>query len=643
MPSPPRRLPLRRRLLFCAVIGVVLYACVELLSFVGYGLVTGTSFSFSTVRAQQEAITGSGEGAATAKIARVGAVIHPYLGYVHVPWRRDTRDHGFGNPDGPIRKRTPDSLIVGVTGGSVAQLMLVDAASVLESELQSHPAFANRRVEVVQLALGGYKQPQQLLTLNYLESIGGEFDVIVNLDGFNEVRSVAGKALEGISLSFPSFWSTLSAEIDDPESRRALGKITFLESLRADVAAAFSGLPVPSVTLGLVWKATDNWLQLTAAESARELEVAAANAEKPFSVTGPANEYDTEDDQYDYIAALWQRASLRMNRICRGSGTRYFHFLQPNQYVPGSKPLSDEERANAYLETQSLVRAVRVGYPKLVQQSTSLREAGIRFHDLRMLFADARDTLYSDSCCHFNREGSERLARHIARVILDDAIADPYASSPAGNRGPLDSIASDRLEVVLSRPLEIAALSVKGHYRDGSEHPIANEAVRFDSTNQDSVRIMPHGRVQALRAGTSRVTANYAGLELTYRVRVRFDEITTFGAGSPGKGGVAPKLRASLDGRKASLVVSDALGGARGTVLIWIAPAQIFYCGLSIYVPADVALTAPFVTDANTLTATLDFPLPDSVAGHTLYCQALVRDPAGSCNWSVTNGVAITK
>jgi len=33
----------------------------------------------------------------------------------------------------------------------------------------------------------GYKQPQQLLVLSYFLSIGQPFDMVMNIDGFNEV------------------------------------------------------------------------------------------------------------------------------------------------------------------------------------------------------------------------------------------------------------------------------------------------------------------------------------------------------------------------------------------------------------------------------------------------------------------------
>ena len=56
---------------------------------------------------------------------------------------------------------------------------------------------------------------------------------------------------------------------------------------------------------------------------------------------------DDEAMYLDYVE-VWARASLEMELLCAGYGIRYLHFLQPNQYLPGSKTLTDEERARRY-------------------------------------------------------------------------------------------------------------------------------------------------------------------------------------------------------------------------------------------------------------------------------------------------------
>lgn len=78
-------------------------------------------------------------------------------------------------------------MLVGIFGGSVARQCCDQGAPRLAALLEWSPRFAGR--EVVPLCLGheGYKQPEQLLVLAYLLSLGQQFDLVINIDGFNEV------------------------------------------------------------------------------------------------------------------------------------------------------------------------------------------------------------------------------------------------------------------------------------------------------------------------------------------------------------------------------------------------------------------------------------------------------------------------
>jgi hypothetical protein len=106
-----------------------------------------------------------------------------------------------------------------------------------------------------------------------------------------------------------------------------------------------------------------------------------------------------------------------MEALCRSAGTQYFHFLQPNQYVPDSKPLSREELDGAFDPNHPYRPGVLNGYPLLSAAGRALQERGITFTDLTMLFSDCNETAYSDRCCHFNKLGNETIAQAIAREI----------------------------------------------------------------------------------------------------------------------------------------------------------------------------------------------------------------------------------
>src|SRR6185295_15210675 len=123
------------------------------------------------------------------------------------------------------------------------------------------PRLRNRRVYVRSFALGGFKQPQMLGALAYLMALGERFDVVVELDGFNDVAlsSFANKN-KGVFPAYPRDWDGLVGQAPDLELQRTIGKVAFLQEWRARVARRFVRRPFSwSVTAGLVWKSIDRF------------------------------------------------------------------------------------------------------------------------------------------------------------------------------------------------------------------------------------------------------------------------------------------------------------------------------------------------------------------------------------------------
>ncbi|MFP6606164.1 MAG: hypothetical protein VCC19_06285, partial [Myxococcota bacterium] len=131
-------------------------------------------------------------------------VIHPYLGYVFD--RAGGNINRFGLPGiDPFEPRSPNEIRVAITGGSVALQVFGEGSETLRTSLA--PAFPGKRIEFVGLTLGGYKQPQQLMALAWMLSLGAHFDVVVNLDGFNEVvLPYAENDPLGIHPAYPRSW-----------------------------------------------------------------------------------------------------------------------------------------------------------------------------------------------------------------------------------------------------------------------------------------------------------------------------------------------------------------------------------------------------------------------------------------------------
>ena len=122
----------------------------------------------------------------------------------------------------------------------------------------------------------------------------------------------------------------------------------------------------------------------------------------------------------EHLAGLWERSSLQMHRLARASGARCFHFLQPNQYVPGSKPIGPKEAAVALAEGPFCYRdAVEEGYPLLIDRGARLNAAGVNFHDLTSVFRSEPRAMYSDACCHFTTPGYLRIAEAMADAVVE--------------------------------------------------------------------------------------------------------------------------------------------------------------------------------------------------------------------------------
>jgi len=142
---------------------------------------------------------------------------------------------------------------------------------------------------------------------------------------------------------------------------------------------------------------------------------------KKFEATGPFVPYKDMRQLYDDVAAVWFRSSVLIDQIARENNMEYYHFLQPNQYVKGSKVLTEAEKRQAYSERTKTSQAAIIGYPILIQQGRKLLARHIKFFDATRVFANEKETVYLDICCHYNELGKEILATY----MMDNMVRNP--------------------------------------------------------------------------------------------------------------------------------------------------------------------------------------------------------------------------
>ena len=351
--------------------------------------------------------------------------LHPFLGYVFLPHderpepgpaRIAISSDGFLDAKSPIRKRREGSLIVGVLGGSVAGQLGSLHAEHLERALRRHPEFASAEIDFVWLGMPGYHQPQQVVLLSWVLAQGGEFDLVINLDGFNELAvPCALNAPQGAHPLYPMNWSMVALDVPDAEVRRHIGAVAFLREERERRASEFrDSLWSFSPTARLIWRRGDDALARRIADHAWRLQQIPSD-DVPYFVRGPQRMHVPVEEMIYVCTDVWKQCSIQLNALCEANGVRYLHCLQPNQYDPGSKRLSADEKQSAFDDESPYRQAVESGYPLLRAAGDELRHAGVAFHDLSRIFEGERETLYLDNCCHFNADGNR---------ILADAIAD---------------------------------------------------------------------------------------------------------------------------------------------------------------------------------------------------------------------------
>jgi hypothetical protein len=275
---------------------------------------------------------------------------------------------------------------------------------------------AGRTIVTRCFAIGGYKQPQQLMTLNWVLSLGQHLDLVISLSGFNEVAMTATENLPaGVFPFFPRAWQLRIAGAKTTESMARLGELAYLRRQRSEKAGLCADWPLSwSPTCHLLWRTLDARAAADLVE--REQNLASASGdERPFVSFGPSFEGRSKAETYRLLGAQWARSETLMYHLARSAGVPSYHFLQPNQYVKGSKPMGEEERRIAISENQRFRLPVEEGYSYFIAAGEELVRSGVPFRDLTQLFAETEEVVYADDCCHLNQLGNAALGIEVGR------------------------------------------------------------------------------------------------------------------------------------------------------------------------------------------------------------------------------------
>jgi len=347
-------------------------------------------------------------------------VLHPYFGPIHRPGvRRETNNIGVGSTQAfPFTRTSDRQFLVGIFGGSVARAFCDRGTPRLIAALQRDQALAGREIVPLCFSHEGYKQPQQLIVLAYFLSLGQQFDLVINIDGFNEVALGSRNQERGRDISMPSpihvdpLLNLIDQATLTPARVRTLARVSvYKERLnRLTDRMRRNRIAAVHVALDRYYVFTMNRYQAeTAAFDALPLNPPASSM---LLLTPPVRKRDNPGVVFEDIASGWTSASLLMHDLLASRGVPYLHVLQPNQYFT-RRSFSAEEARVALNNSTPFKRAIEGGYPVLERAAATL-SGKEQFLDGTSAFDREPAAVYEDDCCHYTDRGYEILAGLIA-------------------------------------------------------------------------------------------------------------------------------------------------------------------------------------------------------------------------------------
>ena len=324
--------------------------------------------------------------------------IHPYYGYTDALPRADLNRM-------PPRQTGADRVVIGVSGGSVADQAIPYFRRAVRQYFADN-ALAKEPV-IIDLAQIAKRQPMQLGTVNYLLAMGGAFDIIVNLDGFNELLFSYRNFHDGLFPFYPASWDWLNHWT--MEEIALVGQIRGLRDEQAELRQAGRARPFHfSAAYGLI----NRYRRQSVANRISQLNHALTETQSGYSLQrhGPRGNFRDVSAVHHEAVRVWYRSSALLAYSAQAAGADYYHFLQPNLHLPDSKPLSPVELRRFYSPARLSLTGYPETYAQLTQYGQELQRRQVNYFDLTRIFVDHPETLYADRCCHLNDRGNELLA-----------------------------------------------------------------------------------------------------------------------------------------------------------------------------------------------------------------------------------------
>ena len=364
---------------------------------------------------------------------------HPFFGFIQNP-SPDFRpgfkinNYGFISPyDYPFKKFKKNQFVIGIFGGSVASDFSIFQIQnkILPQYLKQVPGLQDKEFVILSFATGGYKQPQQLLILNYFLALGQELDLVVNIDGFNEVALSNLNNKNQINLAMPSIQhiSPLTSLANNSLSVKAMQATIRIKENKTRINEGLESLQhcslaaCDALTSVYVQNLVNNYRKDIIAFEKERSKKQKDDEESVIYIN--KNKSILEDSAaFEQMSWNWAKSSIFMHKILSASNVPYFHVLQPNQYYQTKRVFGEAEKRIAFNKETPYAKAVELGYPAILGKFPNLQKNNINILNGVKVFDKTKDAVYVDSCCHYNKAGEVIFSNYVGSSILESLRKD---------------------------------------------------------------------------------------------------------------------------------------------------------------------------------------------------------------------------
>ena len=345
-------------------------------------------------------------------------VPHPFFGYVYNRiYGHEVNRDGFNDSIDfqELKRNDPSLFIIGIFGGSVAKNFAKwkkreqkkGNDRISELLMREFPErFKNKKILFLNFAISGGKQPQQFIISSFYSN---KLHMAMTIDGYNDMKAP-------ISLEFPDYYPVYSQLFYslNPARNKYIDELYELMSQQIYLAekARDSWIFFRSWTVRYMWFVYNLQIQ-------RKINEAHTTYRNSWDLKAPYHKGQSFSDAENLVSALnrWEEFSIKQSTLLFSEGVDHFHFVQPNQHVLNTKPLSAEEKEK-YMDA-SRVHEITAGYANLLSRLSHMRNKNrVNVYDLTRAFSNTTETVYLDDCCHLNERGHEILEISIADKII---------------------------------------------------------------------------------------------------------------------------------------------------------------------------------------------------------------------------------